>query len=103
MFLSYVFIQVGDVIATLESEYCSHTYNQHNEHCNKGSTWYDYVDINLINIHIHYDLLPLTEEIMNNVEVVILSDDQIQKRDNTPHLNKLIDPHKYRIYDLPRA
>ena len=39
-------------------------------------TWYDYVGINLINIQSHYEPLPATEEILNNVKVIILPDDQ---------------------------
>ena len=66
---------VCDVIAALESEYCSHIYNWDNEHCNKGTTWYDYADTNSINIHTHYEPLPVTEEILNNIDVVILPDD----------------------------
>ena len=31
---------VGDVVSTLQSEYCGHTYNCHNEHCDKETTWY---------------------------------------------------------------
>ena len=57
----------------------------------------------MINIHSHYEPLPATEEILNNVEVVILPDDQTQNRDNTSPLNKLADLHKYRMYDLLRA
>ena len=94
---------VSDVIAALKSEYCSHTYNQHNEYCDEDTTWYDYVDINSINIHNHYEPIPATEEILNNVEVVILPDDHTQKKDNTYHLNELADPYQYQMYDLPRA
>ena len=93
---------VSDVVSALQSEYCGHTYNCHNEHCDKETTWYDYVDTNSINIHDHYEPLPATEEIMNDVELIILPDDQTQKVDNTTPLNKLLDPHKYWMYDLPR-
>ena len=65
-----------DVVATLEAGYCSHTFNYHNKHCDKETTWYDYVDINSINIHNHYEPLPATEEILNDVEVIILPDYQ---------------------------
>ena len=94
---------VSDVISALQSEYCGHTFTCHNEHCDTETTWYDYVDINSINIHSHYEPLPETEEIVNNVEVIVLPDDQTQKADNTTPLIKLADPHKYRMYDLLRA
>ena len=58
---------VSDVISALQSEYYGHTYNWHNEHCDNGTTWYDYVDFNSINIHTHYEPLPVTEEILNDV------------------------------------
>ena len=32
---------VGNVVSALQSEYCNHIYNQHNEHCDAGTTWYD--------------------------------------------------------------
>ena len=67
---------VSDAISVLQSEYYEHTYNWHNEHYDKDMTWYDYVGINLINIQSHYEPLPATEEILNNVKVIILPDDQ---------------------------
>ena len=94
---------IGDVIVALKSEYCSHTYNWNNEHCDEVTTWYDYVDISSINIHTHYEPLLVTEEILNNIEVVIFSDDHTQKRDTTSPLNKLADLHQYWMYDLPWA
>lgn len=94
---------VGDVIVALESEYCSHSYNQQNEHRDEGTTWYDYVDIISINIHNHYDPIAVTEEILNKVEVFILPDDETQKCDNTNSLHKLADLHQYQMYNLPRA
>ena len=57
----------------------------------------------MINIHSHYEPLLATEEILNDVEVVILPDDQTQKKDNISPLNKLANPHKYQMYDLPRT
>ena len=94
---------MSDGVAVLEVEYCSHTFNCHNKHCNKDTDWYDYVDINSVNIPTHYEPLPVTEEILNNTKVIIVPDDQTQKRDNTTPLNKLTNPHQYRMYDLPRA
>ena len=74
---------VSDVISALESGYYRYTYNQHNEDHDRDMTWYNYVDINLINIHSHYEALPATEEILNNVEVIILPDNQTQKKEIT--------------------
>ena len=94
---------IGDVVAALESKYCGNTYNHHNMHRDKDTAWYDYVDINLINIPTHYEPLPVAEEILNDMEVIIIPDDQTQKRNNTSPVNKLEDPHQYGMYDLPRA
>ena len=51
---------ISDVVAALESEYCSNTFNHHNVHCDENTAWYDYVDINSINIPTHYEPLPAT-------------------------------------------
>ena len=67
---------VSNIVAALESEYCSNTFNCHNVHCDEDTAWYDYVDINSINIPLHYEALPATEKIRNNTEVIIVSDDQ---------------------------
>ena len=93
----------GDVVAALQSEYCSNTYNRHNEHRDTSTEWYDFVDINSIGIQHHYEPIPATEEIINDTETIILSDDQTQIIDNSNPLNKLDDPNRYRMYDLPRA
>ena len=84
-----------NVVSALESENCGNTYNRHNVHCDKDTAWYDYVDINSINIPTHYEPLPATEEILNDTKVIIIPDDQTQKRDNTSSVNKLEDPHQY--------
>lgn len=94
---------ICDVISALQSEYCGHTYNQYNEHCDRDTTWYDYVDINSINIHSHYEPLSATEETLNNVEVTILPDDQTQKKDNISPLNKLADLNKCQMRNIPRV
>ena len=43
--------KVSDAISALESEFCSHIYNRHNDHRDEGTNWYNYVDINSIYIH----------------------------------------------------
>ena len=94
---------ISNIIAALEFEYCGNTYNHHNIHHDKDTAWYDYIDINSINIPTHYEPLPATEEILNDTKVIIIPDDQTQKRDNTSSVNKLNDPHQYQMYNLPRA
>ena len=42
---------INDVIASFEAEYVSHTYNCHNIHQKYNTIWYDYVDIDAIDIH----------------------------------------------------
>ena len=94
---------ISDVVAALESKYCGNTYNHHHVQRDKDTAWYDYVDINSINIPTHYERLPATEEILNDTKVIIIPDDQTQKQNNTSPVNKLEDPHQYQMYDLPRA
>ena len=93
----------SDVVAALQSEYCSHTYNCHNEHCDTNIDWYYFVNINLIGIQHHYEPIPATEEIINGMETIVFPDEQTQIIDNSNPLNKLDDPNRYQMYDLPRA
>ena len=94
---------ISNVVVALKSEYCGNTYNSHNIHRDKDTAWYDYVDIHSINIPTYYEPLPATEEIQNDTKVIIIPEDQTQKRDNTSPMNKLKDPHQYQMYDLPRT
>ena len=70
---------ISDVVAALESEYYSHTFNCHNGHCDKETEWYDYVNINSVKIPTHYEPLLATEEIINDTKVIIVLDDTTQK------------------------
>ena len=60
------------IVVVLEAEYCSHTFNYHIKHCDKDTAWYDYVDINSINMSTHYEPLPATEEILNDIYSYLL-------------------------------
>ena len=93
----------SDVVAALQSEYCSHTYNCHNKHCDANTDWYNFVDINLIGIQHHYEPIPTTKEIINDMETIVFPNKQTQVVDNSNPLNKLDDPNQYQMYDLPRA
>ena len=86
---------ISNIVAVLESEYYGNTYNRHNVHHDKDTAWYDYVDINSINIPTHYEPLSATQEILNDTKVIIIPDDQMQKRDNTSSMNKFEDPYQY--------
>ena len=70
---------ISNVVAALESEYCSNTFSRHNVHRDEDTAWYDYVGINSINISTHYEPLSATEEILNDTEVIIIPDDQTQQ------------------------
>ena len=93
----------NDVVAALQSEYCSHTYNCHNEHRVTNTDWYDFVDINSIGIQHHCEPISATEEIINDMETILFPDEKTQIIDNSNPLNKLDDPNQYGMYDLPRA
>ena len=94
---------ISNVVSALEFEHCDHTYNHHNDHCDEGTTWYDYLDTSSINIHYHYEPIVETEEIINEVKVLTLPNDITQKSNNTKPLYKLADLYQFQMYDLPRA
>lgn len=94
---------VSDVVASLESDYYSQINNYHSDHCNKGTTWYSYVDINPIQIHHNYESIVATEKILNEVKVWTLPDYVTQKSHDTMSLYKLADPHQFQKYNLSIA
>lgn len=71
------------LIASLEAEYCSHAYNHHNIHHNDDTIWYDFVDIDAINVcgydkpigsnyEIHNDMKFLMFTMMSPSSMIIL-------------------------------
>ena len=56
-------------------------------------TWYDFVDINLIGIHHHYEPIPVTKEIINDTEIIVFFNEQTQVVDNSNPLKKLDNPN----------
>ena len=92
-----------DLIASLESEYCSGSYSYHNCHCDENTVGYDYVDINAININNHYEPIAALSEVLKDVEVIVLPDNATAKQDNTTDVNRLETANKYQMYDLPRT
>ena len=92
-----------DLIASLESEYCRDSFSRHNCHRDEETIWYDYVDINAININNYYEPIAALSEVLNDVEEMVVPDSATAKQNNITALNKLECPDKYKMYDLPRA
>ena len=65
--------------------------------------WYDYVNINAININNHYELIATLSEVLNDVEVMVLPDNAIVKQDNTTDVNWLKNANSYQMFNLSRA
>lgn len=58
----------------------------------------------MVHIHNYYKLILAIKEILNEVDVVIVSDNAITCQvDNTQKLHKLDEPHHFTMYDLLRA
>lgn len=57
--------------------------------------WYDYVDINDINIKNHYEPIAGLNEVLNNVEVMVLHDNATVKQDNTTDVHQLKTSNQY--------
>ena len=92
-----------DLIASLESEYCRDSFSCHNCHRDEETIWYDYVDINAININNYYEPIAALSEVLNDVEELVVPDSATVKQNNIVDVNKLECPDKYKMYDLPRA
>ena len=92
-----------DLIASLESEYCSGSYACHNCHQDENIVWYGYVNINSININNHYEPIAALSEVLNNVEVLVLLDHATVKQNNLTDVNRLETSDKYQMYDLSIA
>lgn len=92
-----------DLIGSLESEYCRDSFSPHNCHRDEDTIWYNYVDINAINIKNYYEPIAALSEVLNDVEELVISDNATVKQNNIFVANRLDSPDKYRTYDLPRA
>ena len=85
----------SNIITSLEAENCTHTYNHHNIHHNNDTIWYDFIDINVINIHGYYDSIGSNDKTHNHYDVFEIPDDVTVKHDNITDLYKLEDPYRY--------
>ena len=76
-----------DLIASLELEYCSDSFSCQNCHRDEDTVWYNYVNINAININNHYEAIAVLSEVLNDVEVLVLPDHATVKQNNLTDVN----------------